>query len=204
SFINHYVPNTDFYGDAAEGKLPQHSNLNPPGNASDHPPTSTARAQTWIASIVNSVESSPQWNHTALFITYDEYGGFYDHVAPPKAVGTNLTLGFRVPLLVISPYAKEGYISHNTCYFECLLRLVEDRFSLPCMTTMDCTAPSMLDYFHFNQPPRPPIPLPNATQNASYPLPLQNATNYNTWPSAPYVPPQALVYYPNGEGPDID
>ncbi len=204
SFIHHFVANTAFYGDAATGNLPQLSYLIPPGIDSDHPPGSSIRAQNWIASIVNAVEDGPDWNHTALFITYDEYGGFYDHVAPPLASGTNLTLGFRVPLLVISPYARENFIDHNTCYFECLLRLVENRFSLPCLTAIDCNAPSLLDYFHFNQPPRPPIPFPNSTYNLTYPLPLQNATTYNSWPSAPYAPTPEFVNFPNGEGPDID
>ncbi|HTT26030.1 MAG TPA: alkaline phosphatase family protein [Thermoplasmata archaeon] len=204
TFTKHFVSNTNFYADAASGTLPQLSYLIPPGNDSDHPPASSARAQTWISSIVNAVEDSPDWNHTALFITYDEYGGFYDHVAPPIAPGTNQTLGFRVPFLVISPYAKENYISHNVCYFECLLKLVEDRFSLPCLTAYDCNAPSLLDYFHFNQTPRPPIPFANTTSNASYPMPLQNGTNFNSWPSAPYVPARDLVYFPYGEGPDVD
>ncbi|MCI4367430.1 MAG: hypothetical protein L3K08_06730 [Thermoplasmata archaeon] len=203
SFIHHFVSNTNFYGDASSGNLPQLSYLIPPGPDSDHPPDNSGKAQSWLASIVDAVERSPDWNHTALFITYDEYGGFYDHVAPPVAPGTNLTLGFRVPLLVVSPFARENFVSHTPCYFECLLRLVEDRFNLTCLTALDCNAPSLLDYFDFNQSARAPIPFPTNIHNATYPMPLQNATTFNSWPTAPYIPPQEMVYFPEGEGPDI-
>ncbi len=206
TFRSHFVSNTQFFADAASGHLPDVSYVIPPGNSSDHPPYSTARAQDWIASVVDAVESSPDWNHTALFITYDEAGGFYDSVAPPMAVGTNETLGFRVPLLVISPYARENYISDQTDYFESLLRLVEDRFHMPCLTVVDCNAPSLLQYFNFNQAPRVPIIFSTSIYNKTfaYPIPLQNATNFNTYPTQPWSPALDITFYPNGEGPDID
>ncbi len=201
---SHFDSNTQFFSAAAAGTLPQISFLIPPGARSDHPPWSTAAAQGYIASVIDAVEDGPEWNSTALFITYDEYGGFYDNVAPPKALGTNLTLGFRLPFIVVSPYAKENYVSHSLGYPDAILRLIEDRFGLPCLTAMDCNAPSLLQYFDFNQAPRPPIPFPTTIWNATYPMPLQNATNFNSWPSAPFVPPTDLTTFPDGEGLDVD
>ena len=196
SFYNHYVNNTQFFVDARNGNLPNVSWVIPNGRFSDHPPASSANAQAFLSSVINSVELSPEWNSTALFISWDEYGGFYDHVAPPNATGTTQMLGFRVPLLVISPYAKENYIGKSLGYFESLLHLVEVRFNLGCLTPMDCNAPLPFNFFDFGQSPRPPIVFANGVGTANYPMPLQNATNYNTWPKAPYFPPSQFATMP--------
>ncbi|MCI4367608.1 MAG: hypothetical protein L3K08_07645, partial [Thermoplasmata archaeon] len=104
----HFVNNTRFFANAAAGRLPQVSIVIPHANESDHPLYSHDLAQEWAASVVDAVEGSPDWNSTAIFLTWDEYGGFYDHAAPPTRNGQ--MLGFRVPLLVISPYTPVGVI----------------------------------------------------------------------------------------------
>lgn len=201
---SHFVNSSSFYSNAAKGTLPSVSFIIPPGIYSDHPPFSAAAAQDWEASIVDAVESSPDWNHTALFITYDEYGGFYDNVAPPLALGTTLRLGFRVPFLVISPFARQGYVSHSLDYTDSILRLIEDRFGLPCLTAVDCNAPSLLQYFHFNQTARPPIIFPTTLDNATYPMPLQNGLILYSWAALHYQVPEQFIVYPDGPGLDVD
>ena len=100
----------------------------------------------------------PDWSSTAIFLTWDDFGGFYDHVAPPQV--DLFGLGFRVPMLVISPYARRGYIDHRTEEFSSVLRFIERDFSLPAMTRRDAATPDMAADFDFHQPPRPPDPLP--------------------------------------------
>src|SRR5579859_5381511 len=109
----------------------------------------------YVTGIVNAVMAGPDWSTTAIFIGYDEWGGFYDHVAPPRVDGE--TLGFRVPGLVISPYARQGYVDHNVYTPVSWLRLVEERFGLPSLTARDATASDMSDAFDFNQAPRQPV-----------------------------------------------
>ncbi len=199
----HFLNNSRFFKDARKGTLPDVSWVVPPAADSDHPPSASNVAQGWVSSVVDAVESSPDWNTSAVFISWDEYGGFYDHVAPPLARGTNLTLGFRVPLLVISPYARENYIGHSLGYFESLLRTVENRFSLPCITAMDCNAPTLYQFFNFSQSPRAPMIFPTSDANAGYPIPLQ-PPGAVAGPMPPFYPPVQYTYFPNGEGPDVD
>lgn len=206
SFAPHFVNKTNFFADAAAGSLPNISYLIPPEVDSDHPPQSETVAQGYVASVVDAVEASPDWNSTALFITFDEYGGFYDHVPPPLANGTNERLGFRVPLLVVSPWAREGYVDNNTSYFESLLRLAEDTFNLGCMTAMDCNAPSIYDYFNFSGAPRAPIYFPTTVGGpggASYPMALQ-ALNGSWRPLARFMPPYQYDNAVDGSMPDVD
>jgi phospholipase C len=199
-FSQHYVPNTQFYADAANGSLPQISWVIPAGQDSDHPPENSTTAQGWIASLVDAVSSSPDWNSTAMFITWDDYGGFFDNVPPPTFAGQQL--GFRVPLLVISPYARAGYITSSFGYFESILHLIELRFNLGCITALDCNAPVPLDMFDFSGPPRPPHMFPTSVSQATYPIPPSNAS-YGA-PRGPYTPPISFTYFPSGEAPDVD
>jgi phospholipase C len=181
----HFVASSQFFTDAAAGALPNVSWVLPTFNNSDHPPSNINNGESWVSRIVNAVESSPDWNSTAVFVTWDDYGGYYDHVPPPPldAIGVS----FRAPLLVISPYAREGYISHHFTYFESLLHLIEWRFHLRSLTARDANAPLPLDYFDFNATPRAPelvAPPPFAV----YPTPLQGL-------GAPRAP-QALTASP--------
>jgi phospholipase C len=206
SFDPHFQNKSVFFADAAAGTLPNVTILIPPGPDSDHPPSSVVQGEGWVASVVDSVEASPDWNSTALFITWDEYGGFYDHVVPPLANNTNARLGFRVPLLVVSPWAKEGFVENGTGYFESLLRIVEDTFKLGCLTPMDCYAPTLYHYFDFAKGPRPPLIFPTSvggTSGASYPMPLQKNNTVRASPVR-FVVPSRYDYFPNGTGPDVD
>ena len=156
---------TQFYTDAQNGMLPQVSWIIPNSDLSEHPPASIATGSNYITGLVNAVMNSPQWSSTAIFISWDDWGGFYDHVAPPKV--DQYGLGIRVPGLIISPWARQGYVDHKTYSFESWLKVVEERFGVVPMTGRDNTANDMTDAFDFTQQPRAPMLL-NAA-GASYP-----------------------------------
>jgi phospholipase C len=107
--------------------------------------------------------NGPQWQNTALFLLWDEWGGFYDHVKPPVAErwedGSPYRYGHRAPCIVLSPYARPGYVSHTLYSHVSLLRFAETIFDLEPLTERDATAHTMLDCFDFDQPPLPPISL---------------------------------------------
>lgn len=105
--------------------------------------------------MLNAVMQGPDWNSTAVFITSDDFGGFYDHVMPPQV--DEFGLGPRVPLLIVSPYAKQGYVSHTVYDHTSILKFVETRYGLKALTSRDARAHAMLDSFNFSQPPQPPM-----------------------------------------------
>jgi len=146
---------TQFYTDVQNGTLPQVSWIIPNSSLSEHPPASIATGQNYVTSLVNAVMNSALWNSTAIFLSWDDWGGFYDHVVPPKV--DQYGLGIRVPGLVISPYARQGYVDHKTYSFESWLRIIEERFGVSPMTGRDNTANDMIDAFDFTQQPRPPV-----------------------------------------------
>ena len=121
-------PNTDFFTAAASGTLPSVSWVVPTIGKSEHPPDSIDEGQSWVTNVVNAVMQGPadQWLHTAIFITWDDWGGFYDHV-PPIRIDEN-GYGIRVPGIMISPFAQQGLIDHQTLSFDAYLKLIEDRF----------------------------------------------------------------------------
>jgi phospholipase C len=164
-FVSHFVLRKSFFTDAAAGNLPNISWIMPPFNESDHPTANLTQGQNFIASLVNAVESSPEWGSTAFFVAWDDYGGFYDHVPPPQIDG--LGLGFRVPLLVVSPWTPAGHIGEKQMSFESLLRLVEVRWNLGCFTKRDCTAVTPSGFFDWNLHRAPVFFEPYA--NATYP-----------------------------------
>jgi phospholipase C len=162
------VVGTDqFYRDAAAGKLPQVCWLVPSDAVSEHPPANIAHGMAYVTGAVNAVMRSPDWQHSAIFITWDEWGGFYDHVAPPRVDAYGL--GLRVPGLIISPYAKRGFIDHKPSSTGSWLRIVEERFRLPSLTARDSAAYDMIDAFDFSQSPRPPVLLQATPQGSPYP-----------------------------------
>jgi len=162
---------SQFYKDAAAGKLPQVSWVIPSSAVSEHPPAGVEEGMAYVTGLVNAIMKGPDWNSTAIFISWDDWGGFYDHVSPPKI--DQYGLGIRVPGLVISPYARENYIDHNTYSFESWLKIVEERFDVHPMTARDTNALDMLDAFDFTQQPRAPVILSAARGGSAYPLPLQ-------------------------------
>lgn len=160
-----------FYQDAKEGTLPQVCWIIPSDPVSEHPPSSIRDGMAYVTGLVNAVMESPDWNTTAIFISWDDWGGFYDHVPPPNV--DRYGFGIRVPGLVISPYAKQGYIDHKVYSTGSWLKIVEERFGVPSMTNRDASAIDMTDAFDFTQKPRRPVIL-NATRAGSpYPWPLQ-------------------------------
>ncbi|MBV8530839.1 MAG: hypothetical protein JO104_05935 [Candidatus Eremiobacteraeota bacterium] len=162
---NHYVyhgpdwkndvitPQTQFFNDVANGKLRQISWITPTAADSDHPGFGTKLGPMWVASLVNAVGESQYWNSTAIFIFWDDYGGLYDP-EPPAYVDYD-GLGMRMPLLIVSPYARKGYVSHVHYEHGSILRFVEDTFGLPRLAASDKRAKSPVnDCFDFKHPPR--------------------------------------------------
>jgi phospholipase C len=146
------VPNqTQVLTDIANRTLPTVSWVMPDGQASDHADITNGTGPSWVASIVNSIGRSKYWEDTAIFVTWDDWGGWYDHVAPP--IYNSYEYGFRVPLIVISPYAKTHYVSHVMHDFGSILRFVEENFGLPTLGYADYRADNLSDCFDFNQSP---------------------------------------------------
>jgi phospholipase C len=106
----------------------------------------------WTRKVVNEIGASQYWERCAIIITYDDYGGFYDHVAPPQLDA--LGCGFRVPCIIISPYAKKGFIDHTPLEHSSLCKFAETLFGIPAMTARDAQSADMLEAFDFTQAPR--------------------------------------------------
>jgi phospholipase C len=158
---NHIFPVDDFVRHAERGLLPPVTWVTPRFELSEHPEYSFCHGENWTTEVVNAVMESSHWKDTAIFVTWDDYGGFYDHVPPPQV--DDFGFGIRVPLLVISPYAKRGFVNHELGEFSSVLRFVEDNWGLTQLTHRDRDATPLLSAFDFQQPPRPPDPLPLRT-----------------------------------------
>src|ERR1700687_380647 len=155
----------------------------PSGQASDHPGTDGS-GPSWVASVVNAIGNSPYWADTAIFITWDDWGGWYDHVAPPQVLlncaqwGCGYVYGFRVPLIVISPYVRANFISKQQHDFGSILKFIEVTFSLPSLGNADVAADDFSDCFDFNQTPL-------QFQTIQVPLNAQYFLNDKTPPTDP-------------------
>lgn len=159
-----------FFSDLRNGNLPAVSWLTPGNRYSEHPPGGVSAGQAYVAGVVNAVMRSPYWNSTAIFVSWDDWGGFYDHVPPPKV--NWFGYGIRVPALVISAYARRGYIDHQTLSHDAYVKFIEDDFLNgeridpktdgrpdPRATVAE-NAPNLGDLrndFDFSQPPRAPL-----------------------------------------------
>jgi len=153
------VTDDAFFTDLANGNLPAVSWLIPDVAVSEHPAAASMCAgQNWTVKVMNAIMQSPDWKHTAVVITWDDFGGFYDHVPPPHV--DLWGLGPRVPMLLISPWAKSGFIAHDTLEFSSVLKMIETIWDVPPLTARDRTAGDMLDLFDFSQRPNPPLILP--------------------------------------------
>ena len=196
------VPISQYFTDVAKGQLPQVAMIDPgftsgrdehPAIDPNTPQGSVQAGAAYVASVVNALMGSISWNDTAFILTYDEGGGFYDHVAPKPAVspdgippsdllpgdvclgggGANCDFnftGFRVPLIVISPFTKPNYVSHTVMDYTAILKLIETRFSLPSLTKRDAAQPDMTEFFDFVNAPWiiPPVPPDQPTTGACY------------------------------------
>jgi phospholipase C len=152
----HIWPVDDLLRDIEAEALPAVTWITPRFQLSDHPPFSTKHAHNWVTDIVNAIMHSTMWNETAIFITWDEWGGLYDHVVPPRI--DHVELGFRVPMLVISPYARRGYIDDALGEFSGPLRFIADNWGLPHLTPRIATAHGFEHVFDFRSKPRAPEP----------------------------------------------
>jgi phospholipase C len=123
----------------------------PTGASSDHAGGTDGSGPSWVASVVNAIGQSPYWGSTAILITWDDWGGWYDHVAPP--IINSYEYGFRVPLIVVSPFAKQGYVSHVTHDFGSILKFIEVTFHLPSLGYADSLADDLSDCFDFQGKP---------------------------------------------------
>jgi phospholipase C len=151
---------SSFKAAAQAGKLPAVSWL-VTGPSSEHPPDSACVGENWTVTQINAIMSGPEWNSTAIFLTWDDFGGFYDHVPPPP--DDIYGLGMRVPLIVISPYAKSAYLSHTQYELSSVLKFIEEVFGLPALTARDAAANDTTDSFDFTQTARKPVLLNTRT-----------------------------------------
>jgi phospholipase C len=163
-------PHADFFDGARDGSLPSVSWVVPYVGASEHPPGDIRDGQDWVTRVVNAVMRGPLWESSVIFLTWDDWGGFYDHV-PPPVVDQN-GFGIRVPGLAISPWVKRGFIDHQVLSFDAYLRFIEDRFlgaerldpatlsrpdSRPTVREEAPILGDLWDEFDFTQEPIPPL-----------------------------------------------
>jgi phospholipase C len=167
------VPYDQFYTDVALHQLPAVAWIAPAGIVSEHPPSLVSDGQAYVTALVNTIMKSDLWGSTVIFVSWDDWGGFYDHVVPPKVDGAGY--GLRVPGLVISPFARRGYIDHQVLSFDAYLKFIEDVFlggqridpmndgrpdSRPNVRENAPALGDLMNDFDFNQAPLPPIVLP--------------------------------------------
>ncbi|HYB17519.1 MAG TPA: alkaline phosphatase family protein [Streptosporangiaceae bacterium] len=168
---------SSFYTAAEHGTLPAVSWIAPTQANSDHPPANLATGQAYVTNLINTIMRGPDWDSTAIFLAWDDWGGFYDHVVPPMVDQNGY--GLRVPALVISPYAKQDYIDHQTLSFDAYNKFIEDDFlggarldpatdgrpdPRPDVREDAKILGNLLSDFDFSQPPRPPVLLPTHPQ----------------------------------------
>ena len=196
------VPISQYFADLQAGTLPQVALIEPASDAGydEHPtdvdtaPNDLQTGANYVSTLINGLMNSSSWQDSAFILTFDEFGGFYDHVSPQPAVspdgikpvdlipGDNLCqavtgptcdfvfTGYRVPLIVVSPYANKNYVSHSVADTTAILKLIETRFGVPALTKRDAAQIDMTEFFDFKNPPwmTPPSPPPQNTNGACY------------------------------------
>jgi phospholipase C len=174
---NHQVKNvqsvSNYFTQAADGTLPAVSWVIPSAEVSEHAPHLVSAGEDWVTAVINAAMQGPDWDSTAIFLAWDDWGGFYDHVVPP--VIDEMGYGIRVPAMVISPYAKKGYIDHQQLSFDAYGKFIEDIFldgerldpktmsrpdPRPFVREEEPSMGDLMNAFDFNQPPRDPLILP--------------------------------------------
>ncbi len=168
--LNHIQTLSTYFQQARTGTLPAVSWITPSGPDSDHPPASVHWGQAYVTALVNAAMKSPDWKSTAIFLAWDDWGGFYDHVVPPAVDQEGY--GLRVPAITISPYARRGYIDHQTLSSDAYLKFIEDDFlggarlnpktdgrpdPRPDVREDQPLLGNLIQDFNFNQPPRAPV-----------------------------------------------
>lgn len=157
-YYTHFDYRGQIINDISSGNLPSVSMVIPSAPISDHAPANITLGQYWVTDVIDSVQNSQYWNSTAILVSWDDWGGYFDQVVPPKVDAYGL--GFRVPLIVVSAYAKPGYIDSTVYSFESFMKFTETIFGLPSLTARDANSNNMLGMFNFNQLPQPPKPYP--------------------------------------------
>jgi phospholipase C len=159
-WTTHMADYSSFAGDARAGKLPTVSWLVQPFDVSDHPGFSICAGENWTVQQINAVMSNrSEWQHTAIILTWDDFGGFYDHVPPPKGPNPMIQYGLRVPAIIISPYARPHFIDHTQLNFGSILKLVETLYHLRPTGPVDRVSKDLLSSFNFRQKPLAPLTL---------------------------------------------
>jgi phospholipase C len=157
------VSASQFAADASAGNLPQVSWVYAASGFTEHPTESVSKGEKWTVDQINAVIKGKLWDSTAIFVTWDDYGGWYDHVDPPFQEkwkdGTQFRYGSRVPCLVIGPYAKKGHISKDFLSHVSILKFCETVFGLPSLNNRTATTEDMMECFDFTQKPLPPLVL---------------------------------------------
>ena len=175
TMMRNLVDPSSFITDLNQNRLPAVSWVMPVTESlSEHPPYNVTQGEQSVVAEVNAVMTSSYWKSSAIFVTWDDYGGWYDHVAPPQV--DRYGYGFRLPCLVISPYTKQGYIDGTQSDDTSILKFIETVWSLPSLTTRDAQASNFLEAFNFSQSPRAPLVLPGPYVPNHYPLTLRNQT----------------------------
>jgi len=169
---------------AKAGTLPSVTWITPSQDNSEHSPASVHQGQAYVTALINAAMKSPDWNSTAIFLSWDDWGGFYDHVAPPRVDRNGY--GLRVPLIVISPYARKGHIDHQVLSSDAFLKFIEDDFlngarlnpatdgrpdPRPDVRENAPILGNLVNDFNFSQPPRKPLLLPTNPPSDSPSIP---------------------------------
>jgi phospholipase C len=174
---NNQYPSGQVIADATNGTLPEMSMVfptkGPTGATSQHNGTSMLEGDNWIGQVVGAIENGPDWDSTAIFITYDDCGCFYDHVSPPPGYG------IRVPMVIVSPWAKPGYTDSNTASFASVIAFAEHTFNFGPVTAEDAGAYDFSNAFDYSQSPLPPVRM------TVDPLPLRERAWLKAHPPAP-------------------
>ena len=161
---SHIVDLKQYYVDLQQGKLPAVSYIVPSG-ASEHPPQYPENGQKFVRSLLQELMRSTAWDSSAFMLAYDDWGGWYDHVLPPRVDANGY--GLRVVALLISPYAREAYIDHTQMDFTSVLKFIENNWGVQPLGTRDAGANDLMSAFDFSQPPRPAEFIPVTRESAT-------------------------------------
>lgn len=186
---NRIVDMSEYYKDAAAGTLPAVSFMVPSG-ASEHPPGSVQAGETFVRTLINTLMRSSAWDSSAFMWTYDDWGGWYDHVKPPKV--DKFGYGFRSPALLVSPYAKKGYVDHTVLDFTSELKFIEKNWGVAPLSSRDAAANNITDAFDFNAAPRAPQVLDRSRTPVSPPN-TRGGVVYGAYGAAILVVPAFVV-----------
>jgi phospholipase C len=186
----HIVPLDEYFTDLRAGTLPAVSYVVPAG-ASEHPPGSIQSGMRFVRTMVNALMMSSAWEDSAFMWTYDDWGGWYDHVPPPAV--DQYGYGFRAPALLVSPYAKKGHIDSTTIDFTSQLKFIESNWGLAPLASRDAAANNILTAFDFTQPPRDPVILPES-RGAPPAQPAKSAVVYGLYGAGLLAPAVMVVF----------